>query len=238
MFDKYKNPILMLSGGKDSVACLFKLKAELDNLIVVWVNTGKSFKETEDIINLIKPYTKHFVELRVNRDLQWEIYGWPADIINPLHTVEGHLYSGSQFKTQTPFNCCVMNIMLPVFKFAKEIGSTLLIKGQKNADGLKDKYKSGDMLEGITIWHPIEHWTDEQVLAAVEEGLGFLPEHFKLKHSSLDCRDCTGFVEVTQDRIAYIKDNYPEDFTELRRKLNIIRNAALGPLNDIDEVLK
>ena len=34
----YNNPILMFSGGKDSLLCLLKLKGYLDVINVVWVN--------------------------------------------------------------------------------------------------------------------------------------------------------------------------------------------------------
>jgi len=32
--------VLQLSGGKDSLACLYLLKPKWDDLIVAWVNTG------------------------------------------------------------------------------------------------------------------------------------------------------------------------------------------------------
>ena len=43
----YNQPILMFSGGKDSLLCLLKLKEYLDVINVVWVNTGKNIPEVE-----------------------------------------------------------------------------------------------------------------------------------------------------------------------------------------------
>ena len=53
--DKYKNPILALSGGKDSLACLYYLKHIGEtNFRIVWSNTGKAFDTLKTTINQVR----------------------------------------------------------------------------------------------------------------------------------------------------------------------------------------
>ena len=42
---------LELSGGKDSVACLYLLRHQLHKITVYWLNTGDAYPETLDVIH-------------------------------------------------------------------------------------------------------------------------------------------------------------------------------------------
>lgn len=235
----YKNPVLMFSGGKDSILCLLKLKEHLHHIIVVWVNTGKNFPETLEVIERFKPMTHRWVELRSDRDRQWEVYGLPSDIINPELTLEGSLYSPkSDEKMQSVFNCCSMNIMQPAIKFIKSIGCELLIRGQRLDDYYKDSSKTGDVIEGITIYNPLENVKDHEVRAILKACID-LPDHIlTFQHTSLDCMDCTGYLQFSKDRIKLLKEKYPDTANRLRLDLAFLDELNSRPLKVLREVRK
>ena len=234
----YKNPVLMFSGGKDSILCLLKLEQYLDDIIVLWVNTGKNFPEALEVIERFKAKCPNWVEIKSNRDKQWEVYGLPSDIINPELTIEGAYYTGnSQDKVQSVFNCCSMNIMQPALKFIKQIDCRLLIRGQRLDDYYKDKSKTGDVVEGITIYNPIEHMTDYEVRTALKACIN-LPLHIDFQHSSLDCMDCTGYLQFSKDRMKLLKDKYPDTAMQLRSDLEYIDELTSKPLKVLREVKK
>ena len=127
--------------------------------------------------------------------------------------------------------------MQPVYEFMVAIGSNLLIKGQRFEDELKDRISSGDKVGNLVIWHPIENWTTKEVKDYLVTKMEKIPAHLELKHSSMDCYDCTAYLEATQDRLFYMKKHHPEKLQELRLNLEVIRNAVLGPLESLDEIL-
>lgn len=226
----------MFSGGKDSILCLLKLEQYLDDIIVLWVNTGKNFPEALEVIERFKAKCPMWVELKSDRDKQWETYGLPADIINPELTIEGAYYTGnSQDKVQSVFNCCAMNIMQPAIKFIKQIDCKLLIRGQRLDDYYKDKSKTGDIVEGVTVYNPIEGMTDYEVRTTLKACID-LPKHLDFQHSSLDCMDCTGYLQFSSDRIMLLKEKYPDIANGLKNDLEYIDDLINKPLKVLREV--
>ena len=73
--------VLAFSGGKDSWACLWLNKDRLDNIVVVWVNTGKNYPEMLETIALAKSICPNFGEITVDRDGQNAYHGIPAEIV-------------------------------------------------------------------------------------------------------------------------------------------------------------
>ena len=158
----------MFSGGKDSLLCLLKLKEYLDVINVVWVNTGKNIPEVEAYIKSFQRMCPNWIELKADRDSVWAKHGLPADVIHPHYTVSGHRYTMNVETYQSPLECCVRTLMPPVIELIVKLGSNLLIRGNKASDALIDKSKSGDIIDGVTIYNPIENLTDYQVLECLK----------------------------------------------------------------------
>jgi phosphoadenosine phosphosulfate reductase len=219
---KFKEPILLFSGGKDSLLCLLMLQNQLDHINVVFVNTGKSFPEALEFINTIKPLCKKFIELHSDRDSDWKIHGQPSDLIAPLIG-----------KYQSVKSCCYKNLTLPTINLIKALDSKLLIRGCKVTDEIYDGYKSLSVVEGVTIYNPIEDFTDHQVLEALKTFDIKLPEHYTYKHTSLDCMDCTGYLKDTKDRLKLLKAKYPEIYAEVRTNIETIIKISEEALDSI-----
>lgn len=234
----YNQPILMFSGGKDSLLCLLKLKEYLDIINVVWVNTGKNIPEVEAYIKSFQKMCPNWIELKADREGVWHTYGLPADVLHPHYTLSGHKYTRNNGMYQSPLECCVRTLMPPVIELISKLGSNLLIRGNKLSDTLLDKSRSGDVVDGVTIYNPIENLTDYQVLECLKVFDIELPAWYSLNHSSIDCADCTGYIAESSTRLEMLKHNYHEEYDQLIQRLKVIVGIAEEPLNSIKEVLK
>jgi len=218
---------LALSGGKDSMACLFLLKDSLAGAI--YVDTGYGYPETAAVID----YAETLVpvhRVRVNRDAQQTACGIPADVVPLEWTVLGqHMTHQKPYRIQTSMQCCYDNIAQPLLQKAKALGATHLVYGQRDAETHRATARDGDETDGLIRLHPIESWTTAQVMDFLRQHME-IPAHFRLTHSSLDCYDCTAFRQQSQDRIEWTKTQYPAYYAAYAQKYNAILSAVEAAL--------
>ena len=213
---------LAFSGGKDSLACWYFCKHR--NPIVFWVNTGKAYPETLELIKEVKAQTSNFVEITADQQANIDEHGIPSDVVPINWTTLGMQITGlKNIKIQSYLGCCFENISNPLIKTAKEYGITQLIRGQRNDEGHKSPARNGSLVLGIEYLQPIENWTKAEVLAYLLEQRGSLPKHFDIEHSSLDCYDCTGFAKKSKDRVAYTKKHHPELYLKYEKNMNDLK---------------
>ena len=221
---------LAFSGGKDSMACWYLYRDQQP--VVIFVNTGKAYPETLELIEEIRKEAKEFIEVMTNQEAQTEANGIPSDIVAIDWTPFGQSLSGEKETKMQPYlNCCYENISGPLMRAAKERGITELIRGQRIDDSHKSPARHGSVVDGITFIQPIEDWTEKQTLDFVRSQRGFLPDHYKIEHTSLDCYDCTAFMAHSADRIAWTKEKYPEFYEKYLAKMCALK-AALKPTLD------
>lgn len=222
---------LAFSAGKDSMACLFLNRDKLDDITVIWVNTGKVYPETMALVDYAKGVCKNFVEVMVDRVLQNELNGIPADVVPIAWTNMGQQFSGKKDVTVQPYlSCCYENIGMQLHHAAQTLGITHLIRGQRNDERHKSTARNGTIIDGITYLQPIENWTKTDVMNYLTECMD-IPAHFSLNHSSLDCYDCTAYRDESKDRVAYTKSNHPNFYAEYlvrKEKLDDVINLALN----------
>ena len=226
MIAGHKNIVLLFSGGKDSMACLFLLKDHLSDITVLWSNTGKNYPELLDTVSRAKKLCPNFIEIKTDRDAQWKENGLPSDIVPIDYTKMGQgMTCKKKVMIQSYLQCCWENISSPLVEKYKELGATLIIKGQRADEAHRSISENGYMKDGIQFWHPIEGGTKEQVLDFLRSEMGNLPDHYKLDHSSMDCWDCTAFAEHSHDRAEYMKVYYPVKYKQYQKKLNKVCGA-------------
>lgn len=216
--------ILALSGGKDSMACLFLCRDQLD--CAIYVDTGKAYPETAAVIEHAKTLID-VITVQTDREEQNAISGIPSDIVPIDWTPAGQAVTGKKPVTvQNYLACCFENISLPLFLKAKEMGATELFYGQRLDDTYKSAARHGDIVDGVFRVHPIEHWTSERVLTYLETKMK-VPAHFRIKHSSLDCYDCTAYRKDSRDRIEFTKDRYPRFYLEYLVRKSLVTQALI-----------
>ena len=215
---------LAFSGGKDSLACWYLYKAKKP--IVFWANTGKNYPETLKIVDEIRNECVEFIEVLTDQQKQIDEEGYPSDLVPIDRTTAGMEISGiKQIKVQSYLNCCFKNLSFPVFEAANKRGITELIQGQRNDDSFKATSRDGDVIAGIKLIRPLQDWTRKQVLNFISANRAEMPEHYKLKKSSLDCYDCTAYLERSKDRTAWAKEAHPELYSKYKVNLDLLKIA-------------
>lgn len=226
---------LAFSGGKDSLACW--LLARDRDPHVIWVNTGKTYPETRGVVDYVRTRSKNFHEVRTDQARQNAEHGIPTELL----AVDCTLFGG-QFvrprgaRVQSYLNCCLQNIGMPLHHKAKVLGCDILIRGQRNDEWHRSTARDGTVLDGITYRQPIEDWTSQQVIDFIARHMP-VPGHFVLEHSSMDCYDCTAFLEHSIDRAAWSKARHPELHAQHIARLRDLRAGLEPGLRALDTIL-
>lgn len=216
--------VLQFSGGKDSLACLLFLKDQLDEITVLWCDSGDSFPETLAQMEVVKSLCPNFVVVKGNQTEVIKANGYPVDVL-PVrnHVSVQEATQQTRPKLQGFIDCCYRSLMEPMHKATLELGATMIIRGQKKADTHKSAIKSGDVIDGVSYWFPIEDWTDDQVMAYIKES-SLLPSHYSIAKTSMDCMHCTAYLDENQWKLPYLKYHHPIQGEEVEKRLNIIRH--------------
>lgn len=229
--------VLQFSGGKDSLACLLFLRDKLDEITVLWTDSGDSFPETLAQMEVVKSLCKNFVIVKGNQPRVIEEFGYPVDVLPVRNHV--HVQSSTQQrrpKLQGFIDCCYRSLMEPMHKATLDLGATMIIRGQKSCDHHKSSIKSGDVVDGITYWFPIENWTDEQVMDYIKES-SLLPAHYSVAKTSMDCMHCTAYLAENQWKLHYLKQFHHKQGAEVEKRLNIIRHEIENDMAHLYGVL-
>lgn len=220
--------ILALSGGKDSMAVLHLLRDELD--CAIYVDTGFSYPETRAMIN----YAATLIpvhRLVVDRAAQHRAHGLPSDVVPIEWTTIGQaLTKPKAVLIQSSFQCCYANLAGPFYEEAKRLGATHAVFGQRTDERARATSKNGDVVNGLIRLHPIESWTRAQVLDYLATKME-IPDHYKLTQTSLDCFDCSAFYAESRDRVAWMKDKYPDLYRIYAEKNNHVLDAIREALS-------
>lgn len=229
---------LCFSTGKDSTACLLLLRPYLASVHVIFANPGKHYPETLRMAEQAKAICPKWVEVQTDRDAQWRAQGIASDLVPVDWTATGHAVHGPKpVMVQSYIQCCWENIGLPVWQKAQELGCTLVIRGQRNDEERKSTSRTGTVIEGIDLWHPIEHWTRWQTLDYVREELGDLPAHFHIEPSSLDCYDCPAYSRSALDRDNYTRTHHPDLHRQYKARIIELYGAMRGQMDHYEALL-
>lgn len=230
--------VLWFSGGKDSMACLYLLRHKLHDITVLFLNTGKYYPEHLATVERARLMCPSWIEIHADRDGQWARSGLPSDLVPVDWTAFGQAFSEIKRTTIQPYlQCCLENITAPLMQKSKELGATVVIKGQRLEDSHKSQARNGDMVDGVICEHPIENWSKDDVLSYLKDQMGELPEHYVLEHSSMDCYDCTAYAAHSLDRAKWTKERHPELYADYRMKLSELHAVLTPTMNNYMRLL-
>ena len=238
MFDlaRFRKPALQFSGGKDSLACLYLLRDQLDRLPVYWLNAGDGCPETLAVIDQVRAWVPNFIEVRSDARAWRREHGDPSDLVPAKAHVLGVAYGMSTARLMGRFDCCYSNLMAPMHARMVADGVDAVIRGTKVAD-------TGVVpAEGPTPWYevvlPIRNWSHAKVFAyleAVGAPVNPIYEHFT-GISAPECMSCTAWWD--DGKAAYFKARHPERLSEYRADLKAIKAALQSHLADLETELK
>jgi phosphoadenosine phosphosulfate reductase len=214
---RHEKKALLLSAGKDSAACLKLLRPFLDQIVVVWVNPGNPYPETLEYMEGIRASVPMFVELSGNQPQFIKQFGYPVDLVPvslPRESVQ-----------VVPFiACCRENLWKPPLEFFKKEGITGVIRGQKTIDDGRGQIMSGMVVDGLEYYHPVEHWSDEDVYRFLGDDVP--PSYKRGIKTSLDCVNCTAYSRHNKERIADLALTDPSAYAEVQIVHNFVRAKA------------
>lgn len=221
---RHERIALQVSGGRDSLACLYLLREFWPRLTVYWANTGDPYPETVARMNRVRAEVPRFVEIMGRQPEVVREFGLPTDLVPIASTQFGVMAAGSGILLQDRYSCCQRSWMLPLHARMIEDGITLIIRGQRNEEALKSPLRSGAQLDGFEFLFPLEEWTAEDVMAFLDrEGIA-PPRFYDILSSAPDCLSCSAYWEEGVSR--YLDRHHPTALTEYRRRLGIIREAV------------
>lgn len=214
-FARHEKVILQFSAGKDSAACLWLLQPWWNKLVVVWCNQGNPYPETIAYMEKIKGLVPHFEIVQGEQKTWVRERGYPVDIIPLLNTDYGRAIAvQDNLKLQPFWECCSHNFWEPMAKFVEEKGFTGVIRGQRLEEALKSPVRSGNVIEGVEYFFPLETWTEGEVLEYLGDRV---PDSYKrgLK-SSLDCINCTAYLKESSGRLEDLKETSPAVYENVK----------------------
>lgn len=221
---RHERIALQLSGGRDSIACLYLLKPHWDKLTVYWLDGGAAYPETVALMAKIEKMVPRFVRVEGQQPQTIEQWGMPTDLLPVSSTPMGVFATGDGVKMQDRYTCCLRSIMLPMHARMIEDGITLIIRGQKNADKLKSAIRSGDVDNGIEYLFPVEDLSTADVMRYLRGQKAPIPRFYEMLNSAPDCMTCTAYWE--EQALSYQKRYHYAQYLENKDRLGEILGAV------------
>lgn len=229
----FQRPALQFSGGKDSLACLYLLRDQLEGMRVYWLNTGDTCPETLVVVNEVRAWIPNFVEVHSDVAAWRDTYGMPTDLLPSKAHFLGVSYGLGDTRLTGRFDCCYHNIMKPLHDRMVADGVDAVVRGTKLCDGGRVP------AEGSTPWYsivlPIRDWSHQQVfdyLASVGAPVNPIYEH-NTGPSAPECMGCTAWWD--EGKSAYLRARHPHLVDGHKQKLIFLRQAVQSHLQELDK---
>lgn len=228
---RHEKIALSFSGGKDSLACVYLLRNHLNRLTVYHYDTGDLLPEVRHVVSEVEAFCPNFVHIQGDVRGWIAEYGLPTDLLPYSTHGIGVLAGQNRTKLVTRYHCCFSNLMWPVWDRIKADGNTLCIRGTKLSDQTKLPAYSGDVIEGLELWFPINDWSHDQVQTYLRKvGAPHNPIYDHMTNSP-ECARCPAWW--SEGRAAWLRDKHPELFADYSRDLRVVAREVVGPINDL-----
>lgn len=229
-FARHERIAFQFSGGRDSTAALYLLRAYWPRMAVYHVDTGDHFPETLQVVaQVTSDLQAAGVQLiRVFTDVPGARaeHGMPSDLVPAQNTPIGRLVSGRTVKLQGRFECCTRSLMSPLHERMRADAITLLVRGQRDEEYTTPPLRSGSLSGGFEVLYPIESWTSEHVMAYIEDHALPLARLFydSGMHHGSDCMGCTAWWD--EGRSAFLREHYPATHKVFIQNMTVIRSET------------
>lgn len=230
-FGRHERVALNFSGGKDSLAVVYLLRAYLDRLTIYHLDTGDLLPETRAIVRHVVSMAPNFVHLQGDVLAHIAAHGMPTDLLP--HTAHPVADAMAEARTRlvSRYDCCWHNRMLPLYARMRADGITLIIRGTKQVDMRRVPLASGETLDGIEHWYPLESWSHQDVFAYLREVGAPINRVYELVMNSPECTRCTAWWG--EKRAEYLRKYHPELYRDYRARMDLVAQEIVGPVNNL-----
>lgn len=225
--ERHERIAFQFSGGADSTAALYLLRPHWPRLTVYHLDTLDQFPETRRVVDLVQAELEQaggrFVRILSDVREVRAAHGMPSDLV-PVDNAGkvGPLVSGRAVRIQGRYDCCARTLMNPMHQRMREDGITLIVRGQRDDEYVKQPLRSGDVSEGIEVLYPVQDWSGTQVRAFLREnGLPLAPYYERGMKRAPECMGCTAWWD--EGRGTYMAQWYPEAHAAYTANMKVIR---------------
>ena len=220
---------ILFSGGRDSCVLLHIVGPWLDEITVLWVNTGAAYESTLQQMREVRSRVPHFHEIKTDQPTDIHKWGFPVDILPTRHDIQ---LLGTQLpKLQTTFSCCSKNIWWPIKQTLAQLEIKYLWSGGRE-DELTNDPRWIEEIDGVKYKYPLRKWTQDMVLSYIKKHNISVPSYYEQGETkSRDCWNCTGYLFENQKRIANLPFYQREEMMDRLAKIEQVIDAerALWP---------
>jgi phosphoadenosine phosphosulfate reductase len=242
LLDKHGHGILCFSAGKDSLACLQLLRPHLDRITLVWVDAGASAPETLTYMRKVAASVPHFRTVHGRQPQVVKEFGWPADVVPARGTLAGSYGAGPRPVMFQPYtDCCARSMWEPLSSFIRTCGTDLVILGQRKQEALRNRLRDEvlQVIGGVTYFQPLNDWDSDEVWQYLEaSGLELPPFYAEGAESSVDCWNCTAYLDHNQSRLRRMQETEPERFAPVARVLTELQLQLRADVAPLDNLLR
>lgn len=242
MFDRHGRAAMFFSAGKDSLAMLHLLRDYWDRFTVVWCNPGAPHPDVVDYMRKIQALVPHFQELHGNQPEWVKMHGWPADVVPARATTAAAIGVGEvPIKFQSYMDCCGANMWAPMQRYVDSMGIDLVMMGQRREEALRNRVRDDtyQVVDGVAFWNPINDWTSKNVLDFLDgRGLELPPLYANGATSSVDCWNCTAYLDHNGGRLSYMRQHEPEQYAQVYAVLAQLWFQIQADVTPLEKTLK
>lgn len=218
------------SGGKDSTAVLFLLRAagRLKEVTVYHVDTGDLLPEMREQVATLRAMCPRFVAIETRAGDWIARHGLPTDLVpHSAHWV-GRAMAEARTPLVARYDCCHASLMRPLYDRILADGCTLLIRGTKAADMRRLPAASGSVSEdGVELLYPLAGWSNDQVFAFLRAEGAPVPSLYDHFENAPECATCPAWWG--EKRMAYLAARHPDLARIYAARLRLIA-AEVGPV--------
>lgn len=218
--DRHKHGALGFSGGKDSLALVYMLQPYWDKLTLYHVDTGDLLPEIREIVDMVERMVPRFVRIESNAKAWIANVGMPSDLVPTSSTSAGLAIGMSKRRIVDRFDCCGINLMLPLHQRMIADAISLVIRGTKRVDAKRLPVESGDTSMGYELWLPLQDWSHEQVFDYLNSVGAPICRIYEERVNAPECATCPAWWN--ERRAEYLAKYHPDLFDAYRANLRIV----------------
>ena len=215
--DRHGRGALHFSGGKDSLALVYLLRPSWDRLTLYHVDTGDLLPEVREIVDMVEAWCPTSAASRPMPRAWTAAVGLPSDLVPTSSTPMGLSIGASKRRIVDRFDCCAVNLMIPMHQRMIADGVKLVIRGTKRADLARLPVESGDTGSGYELWLPLQEWSHDEVFAYLRRVGAPICRVYEHKVNAPECATCPAWWN--EGRAAYLRKHHPDLFEVYRAKL-------------------